>query len=563
MHIINNSIKLAKRLSILLLSIAMFACSDDAPNEPPADTEKPVVTITSPSETNIVYGTIQIKATATDNDAITKLQVFIDDTTTPIAEVTTASIDYTWDTRTVKEGEHTLRIVATDGTANTAEVKATVNVRNILLTFSVSANYLSEEDTYYIIVSDDKGTLLDNKKLENNSVYTLARPDGFTGKNITTTLYYYYNSESYKYKSLNTFVNIPLGNYGLVRTPPSPIDIPTHSIGEAKISVSGADYQSHPVELAVGGYVASWGTSSGTDPMEFVVNFFQNKQPILLSDYTTTPGKHLYDVIEPGNTYEYSINNMVTTDTKSITVPTDGDINISLWGRNDTYGSMLYYWPAEAPARQGSAISVPVIPEANFTSYQTQLTLTKADGLYVNFVTGPEIPTAMRKMEGNITATRQGSTLTLSNTEADFVVVNTYSDLIDNTITAWFVTAIPGTVVTIPQLPKELVDRHQLPEYAGLADKWGTWPTIYDYKDYNNLSDYMAREFNPNAAPPSVIDYTYYHPAPTGGRHGSRKHSPPFPSEKFQQIMNSVHQRFPQLPYIPNSSIRSGIEQQR
>lgn len=94
------------------------------------DTNPPVATVTSPANSATVSGTINVSATATDNGAVTAVQLQLDGTNfSPMI----ASTPYatTWDTTTVTDGAHRLTAVAWDAAGNQGtSAPVTVTVQN-------------------------------------------------------------------------------------------------------------------------------------------------------------------------------------------------------------------------------------------------------------------------------------------------------------------------------------------------------------------------------------------------------------------------------------------------
>lgn len=73
---------------------------------PPIDTEKPTVSITQPANNATVSGIVEIKATATDNEAVTKVEFYVDGSLKGTDETATDSeYSYSWDARAETPGK--------------------------------------------------------------------------------------------------------------------------------------------------------------------------------------------------------------------------------------------------------------------------------------------------------------------------------------------------------------------------------------------------------------------------------------------------------------------------
>jgi len=123
------------RIPIILLSMAIFvfyACEEEK------DTEKPVVEIFSPSESDLVSGEIEITISANDNEKIDRVDLYID---FDLFETINGNQDYyrfDWDTDLGENGDYILTAKAYDDSDNSSETEpmtvTVVNYRNLLLT---------------------------------------------------------------------------------------------------------------------------------------------------------------------------------------------------------------------------------------------------------------------------------------------------------------------------------------------------------------------------------------------------------------------------------------------
>ncbi|QEE17390.1 Ig-like domain-containing protein [Promethearchaeum syntrophicum] len=93
------------------------------------DYEKPVVSITAPTNGATVQDTISISATATDNVGVVKTQYKID--AGAWTDDLTAPYSWSWDTTTASEGSHSITVRAYDEAGNYEEDSISVTVDNI------------------------------------------------------------------------------------------------------------------------------------------------------------------------------------------------------------------------------------------------------------------------------------------------------------------------------------------------------------------------------------------------------------------------------------------------
>lgn len=155
------------------------------------DTTPPTVSITNPSNGQIVSGTITINADAADETELDYVAVSIDsgswtsDTSSPYS--------WTWDTTSAAEGAHTITVRAYDAAGNTADDSITVTVQNdvtsnelfsgVTKTSSLAAQY--DTEMWYINV--------DSSIISMRTVLTCGSADfdvyGRLGAEPTTSTY--------------------------------------------------------------------------------------------------------------------------------------------------------------------------------------------------------------------------------------------------------------------------------------------------------------------------------------------------------------------------------------
>lgn len=89
------------------------------------DNEIPVVTITAPANDANISGTVLITASASDNVGVTSMKLYIDGKQT--AASSTGSLNYSWNTKRVAIGSHTINVKAYDAVGNMGEATIMVN----------------------------------------------------------------------------------------------------------------------------------------------------------------------------------------------------------------------------------------------------------------------------------------------------------------------------------------------------------------------------------------------------------------------------------------------------
>ncbi len=97
-------------------------------SSPPPDTNKPNVTIISPVSGQPVSKTIPININATDNVAVSRVEVLIDSQSKAVLPA--KPYIYNWDTYSYTNGPHTLSAKAYDAAGNVGQTSISVNINN-------------------------------------------------------------------------------------------------------------------------------------------------------------------------------------------------------------------------------------------------------------------------------------------------------------------------------------------------------------------------------------------------------------------------------------------------
>jgi hypothetical protein len=157
----------------LFASLVLFSsCGDDDDVTP--DTTAPEVTIEGLTNDASVSGTVAVSLDADENE-LDKVEIYVDGTLA--TTLTGAPFEYTWDSNTVEDGTHTIKVVAYDKSGNKTEQQVSVAVSNILVSFSIGASQLDTSEGYaergFVFLSDENGKVIASTEYENGKSYTL------------------------------------------------------------------------------------------------------------------------------------------------------------------------------------------------------------------------------------------------------------------------------------------------------------------------------------------------------------------------------------------------------
>lgn len=109
-----------------------------------ADTMAPSVTITSPSAGAVVSGTVAVNTSGSDNLGIVKMELHVDDIL--VSSDTSQPFTFLWDSSSMANGEHQLKVKAYDAVNNVGSVTTNISVSNVQDTVAPLVNILSPED---------------------------------------------------------------------------------------------------------------------------------------------------------------------------------------------------------------------------------------------------------------------------------------------------------------------------------------------------------------------------------------------------------------------------------
>jgi|GEM_PF-1165620 len=492
------------RLTFLLVLTGAAGCSDDDES-----LGSPVITILSPEAQSKVSGVVNIKATASDNDGISKMQLFLDNISSPLRESSAASIEFSLNTQLIDDGEHTLRVVATDAKANTGEQLLTFVVRNALFTFAMPQGYAGTSDSY-IIISDSKGKVMDYDLLSNGEKYAFIAPQGFSEQYVTMTLCRFDNNPKNSC-TLDTYANLPPGDYGYV-VKPNPYG-PRVSKGTGTVRLSDADGSDYLSIVAAKPYSMEYSKWSFDEALglKYEFTFFEDKSAVLFSLYENDQWKYLYREMSVGQNLTYALSDFVTPTTKPMTVPGNGWVNLTMVGTN-SYGDFAYV-PTKLVERTNGNIKVPV-PAVNFSSLLMQVSANDGDvtNMYVLRGSPTSVPTAIKTISGSLGHTRSGNTIMLSSTavaDVAWFMAENHSAFSDSDM-LWRVYADPkAPSVVVPEIPEALIGAYSIPEsFDDLADKYGFIVYVDEFKEYNGFADYVEKTFDVASTLPDYTELT-------------------------------------------------------
>jgi len=138
-----------KSILILLVGVLLFSTCEQ-PTEPdttPLDTTPPTVAISSPVSGQSVHEIITISVTTQDNEGISKVEFFIDDSL--VLTDTESPYEYEWNTTQYEDGsEHIVKVISYDNSDNFTESQP------ILLIVDNTVSYPTPVELYSVTYQD-------------------------------------------------------------------------------------------------------------------------------------------------------------------------------------------------------------------------------------------------------------------------------------------------------------------------------------------------------------------------------------------------------------------------
>ena len=128
-----------KLYPLLIISILIYWGCEDA-----QDTTPPTVSISSHSSGQTVNGIITITVTTQDNEGISKVEFFIDDSL--VLTDTESPYEYEWNTTYYDNSEHIVKVISYDNVDNSTESEPILLI--VLNTVELWGEYYSLQTTY-------------------------------------------------------------------------------------------------------------------------------------------------------------------------------------------------------------------------------------------------------------------------------------------------------------------------------------------------------------------------------------------------------------------------------
>ncbi len=507
-----------------LLLIAMSCGNDDEP----VDSAKPVITIQSPAAGDIVVGSITIKASAEDL-SLKKMEVYVDNS--QIHEATNSSVEIAWDSKTVSDGQHTLKVVATDANANRSEATVQVTVKNILFAITVPDDYVAAGINEWLFFSDDAGLVLDAKPVIDNTTLTFFAPNNYkTGQSFAMHVFRAEGGVRMQYTFL-TMPQVQPGSYTLRLEPEAPNAL--KKIGEHTLFINSIPADSPTRTFWAGGVgVQGWATRLYPDKsaVSITANLVKNDTEVFyhIEDTKNSSFVPLYKMVS----------NARAGETTAVSVGELGTMSPRIMPLGQTYTTAA----AQVLARQvkgdqdheirlsqsGTLSNVSelktYVPEISFAEYRTQIVCV-SDKTTRGFTQVGALPEAFKTVDATVEKIEFHDRALTVSTRGSYDELFVSSSASTDYLFTWtvYLPESSTNTLTLPVIPAAILSA--FPKLATAPDLSFNYYGVMQDNSGDTFQQIIANEWFETSAPskePGEYMYTIFdYRSSTNGRLGA------------------------------------------
>lgn len=527
----------------VVILIFFSACEDE---KELVDREEPKITITSPGDQPFLKGTVTIEGTATDDQTVANMQIFIDGVL--INEVSANTISVEWDTKSVTEGEHDLKMVATDASGKQTAVTEKVLVKNYFFTVMLKNHVIPEYVDVWFFVSRQDGSLVSLKQHEQGkTTVQLETPDDFAkGQKFTLSTFYHVHKSNASIPSTNLVMEPGLEPGDYTRT----VQVYVHHqnfLGHHQVEVT--DIESAYYTMVDDDFSNYHEKVIVENKLSLDISL-HNEGPTsikILHDFSAPPRyKTLYDLTDNGFT-QVSFEDF--SDMTGRYTPSGDDPNsipVSVTGgfpNSGDYGTLdlhLLY----LPLYQGNEKVFPlfIAPHEKYEEYLFSATENKLGGYEVHVRIGTEPPTAFRRCNAILNSFTHTTNVIQVEAAGDFdqwILSGAWGETVDfYTFSRYWAIRLPvgaNHTIHLPQLPEQLVNDYDFVSNEELVF------TRTEFIDYDGLSAGDVSVFSQSnllsdiySVSKETVQKALPIPANSGKHNGSSKHYIDSSSDPFQ-----------------------------
>lgn len=446
---------------VAILPVLMCACADE-----PQDTKVPTVEFVQESETEF-NGSADLAFTLTDNIKIGRIQIFVDGN--PVVDETLNSsnktFEFQWDTKTVDDGEHEIKVIVTDTSGNETQQTFTVVVDNDLLTLFIPEHFIPG-DALWVFLSDHAGNLLGAQQAQNNTELVFSVVEGFDDETLMIHLFNYFHSEGGQEqvgRSIYSYAHIAPGQLHLTSSPPVDTD---HGVSIVTINDMPGGYRANSSGTEI---FSGTGLYLDENTMEIATSLTKDQAEILITLYHDD-GSSYYKLMDTGVGDDLTVSfNDFTEMTKTV-LPTPGADNVFLLEVGFRPG---------APVTEGFVYNTNTVFGQNevlsynpgntiFSSFTTVISTWYGDDQFEYITHGPLPPATFKKSEaglGSYDFTDQKVKMSINDPNGDMVLITAFGDQLSGTLYTsdyWqvFMPHQASIDFKMPSIPTEIISAY-------------------------------------------------------------------------------------------------------
>ena len=467
-----------------------------------------------------------MRAEATDNTGLAKVEAFVDGVL--LTTATTSPVEVSWDTKTVADGAHQIKITAEDTEGNKEEKTIAVQVKNVLFAIEIG-NFLNENTEGWFFVSDLAGKIIDVKQFQNNDMVIFNTPEGFKAGdtyNLTRLEYEAFFGNPFRALFL-TFAQAKPSNITLILDKPAlPPSVGSHTL---LVNFDSFSFPFNFPAVASASAITDFNgfqTMPGQRPIKAALFASPSKLIYTLTNFEDdiAPQKFIVENALAGGTDVVHLSEFTPFDFHI--VPVNGSISsnaeVSIIQRPGDYfnSERLSDVTQNIDPNQIKVFTADIQP----TEFLTDLSYSTGIQAFFYTKADPQVATSFKKPNADITAfSVVGKNLSMEvSGEADHVrFIGNNFDEVTFTDYTWVVFGPAGgkTQIQLPELPIEILNK-----YPDLENREFVFD-VGSIRDYVGINGYDAwvdvrssgkSEFN-TAKEMLLMDEFF---APSGGKVG-------------------------------------------
>jgi hypothetical protein len=479
-------------LRVLILFCLIISC--DSEDEGP-DTSAPEITVISPLAGTKVNGTIAITAKVEDRSKNTTVQVYFDDVL--VGEEVTTQITTSFNTKSVLEGPHAVKITATDDVGNSSTQTIDIEVRNTLFKLEVPSNLVDENVTVYFILSKKDGSLIAYERAQNNTTISVPTPGNFNAdSSFMVTRFTQFAMEptdvtsGYLFKSVDIHTGIEAGEFKLPELGSARSSVGTHHLDVSDIPSQNIG------RIAGAGLGSIYGNFGSDGFISKDLDMYEATSDLFFTMTALPDGEPVYkyiNTIEPNGSTAFSFTDLPVMSKGTLALGESSEsVNVIITGMlaASKPGAEVYRIDG------GSGQEFPLyIPGSSYPEYRFDISINLPNAIvYRNNLYSSAMPTSLQYLDAGASATFSNNTLNISPTGSFDVgsIMGGSSSFENNMFTGDFYTVYfeKGTSsVIMPQLPQEVLDYN----VVSVNNIDFSYVSLFDFTSIENSNDYQHK----------------------------------------------------------------------